>query len=101
MRAGYFKENRDNGKASTIDGTEEANDTAWRAASAGVRVRMPDQSDLQATVFTDVETFHSNFLAVPASTPARNIGRMTLTQTVPTTSVGGMAQWSRALGTKH
>lgn len=101
VRAGYFNENRDNGKASTIDGTEEANDTTWRAASAGVRVRMPDQSDLQATVFTDDETFHSNFLAVPASTPPRNIGRMTLTQTVPTTSVGGMAQWSRALGTKQ
>jgi len=101
VRAGYFNENRDNGKASTIDGTEEANDTTWRAASAGVRVRMPDRSDLQATVFTDVETFHSNFLAVPASTPARNIGRMTLTQTVPTTSVGGMAQWSRALGPKQ
>ena len=101
VRAGYFNENRDNGKASTIDGTEEANDTTWRAVSAGVRVRMPDQSDLQATVFTDVETFHSNFLAVPASTPPRNIGRMTLTQTVPTTSVGGMAQWTRALGPKQ
>ena len=101
VRAGYFDENRDNGKASTIDGTEEANDTIWRAVSGGVRVRMPDQSDLQATVFTDFETFHSNFLAVPASTPPRNIGRMTLTQTVPTKSVGGMVQWSRALGTKH
>ena len=101
LRAGYFDENRDNGKASTIDGTEEANDTTWRSASAGVRVRLPDQSDLQATVFTDVETFHSNFLAVPASTPPRNIGRMTLPQTVPTTSVGGMAQWSRAFGAKQ
>ena len=102
VRGGYFHENRDNGKASTIDGTEEANDTTWRAASAGVRVRTAGQSELQATVFTDVETFHSNFLAVPApTTPPRNIGRMTLTQKVPTTSVGGMAQWSRALGTKQ
>jgi len=101
VRAGYFDEHRDNGKASTIDGTEEANDTTWRTASGGVRVRMPDASELQATLFTDVETFHSNFLAVPASTPPRNIGRMTLTQTVPTTSVGGMVQWSRAFGTKQ
>ena len=99
VRAGYFDEHRDNGKASTIDGTEEANDTTWRAASGGVRIRLPDASDLQATVFTDIETFHSNFLAVPASTPPRNIGRMTLTQTVPTTSVGGMVQWARAFGT--
>ena len=77
VRAGYFNENRDNGKASTIDGVEEGNDTTWRAASAGVRVRMPGQSELQATLFTDVETFHSNFLAVPLTTPARNIGRTT------------------------
>jgi outer membrane receptor protein involved in Fe transport len=101
FRAGYFDERRDNGKASTIDGTEEANDTTWRSASGGVRIRLPDQSDLQATVFTDVETFHSNFLAVPAVTPARSIGRMTLRQTVPTTGVGGMAQWSRAFGGAH
>jgi outer membrane receptor protein involved in Fe transport len=101
VRTGYFDENRNNGKASTIDGTEEANDTIWRAYSGGVRARMPDQSELQATVFTDIETFHSNFLAVPAATPPRSIGRMTLTQTVPTKNVGGMVQWSRALGTKH
>ena len=69
VRAGYFDEERDNGKASTIDGTEEANDTTWRSVSGGVRVRLPDQSDLQATIFTDVETFNSNFLAVPAATP--------------------------------
>jgi outer membrane receptor protein involved in Fe transport len=100
-RVGYFDENRDNGKASTIDGTEEANDTIWRAYSGGVRARMPDQSELQATVFSDVETFHSNFLAVPAANPPRSIGRMTLTQTVPTHSAGGMVQWSRAFGTKQ
>ena len=101
VKAGYFDENRDNGKASTIDGTEEANDTTWRSLSGGVRLRLPDQSDFQATVFTDGETFHSNFLAVPASTPPRSIGRMTLTQTVPTKSVGGMVQWSRVLGPKQ
>lgn len=98
VRAGYFDENRDNGKLSTIDGTEEANDTTWKSASGGLRIRMADESDLQATIFTDVETFHSNFLAVPAATPARSVGRMTLTQTVPTTAVGGMVQWARAIG---
>jgi len=101
FRAGHFDERRDNGKASTIDGTEEANDTTWRSLSGGVRVRLPDQSDLHAAVFADVETFHSNFLAVPAATPARSIGRMTLRQTVPTTGVGGMAQWSRAFAGMH
>ncbi len=101
VKAGYFNEQRDNGKASTIDGTEEANDTTWRSLSAGARLRLPDESDLQATIFTDAETFHSNFLAVPASTPPRNIGRMTLAQRVPTDSVGGMVQWSRVLGPKQ
>ncbi len=94
-RAGYFDEHRANGKASTIDGTEEGNTTRSTSASAGVRMRLPDESDLQATVFADRERFHSNFLAVPAATPARSLGRMTLTQTVPTTGVGGMVQWSR------
>lgn len=101
VRGGYFREERDNGKASTIDGTEEANDTTWRTMNGGVRLRLPDQSDLQATVFSDVGTFHSNFLAVPAATPARSIGRMTLRQKVPTDGFGGSVQWSRALGRRQ
>ena len=47
-------------------------------------MRLPDESTLQANVFVDVETFRSNFLAVPAATPPRSIGRMTLNQRVPT-----------------
>ena len=67
VRVGYFDENRDNGKASTIDGTEEANDTTWtsrqrRRAGRGCRTR----AICRRRVFTDFETFHSNFLAVPA-----------------------------------
>ena len=95
IRAGHFRENRDNGKASTIDGTEEANSTRWTSVSGGVRIVLRDQSDLQATLYSDFETFRSNFLAVPAATPPRSIGRMTLNQRVPTTGVGGMAQWSK------
>ena len=67
FRAGYFREDRDNGKHSTFDGTEEVNDTRWKTASGGVRIVLPDQSDLQARLFTDYETFFSNFLAVPAA----------------------------------
>jgi outer membrane receptor protein involved in Fe transport len=86
---------------STIDGTEEANRTRWTSASGGVRMLLPDQSDLQARVFSDFETFHSNFLAVPAATPPRSTGRMTLNQRVPTTGVGGVVQWGRAFGARH
>jgi outer membrane receptor protein involved in Fe transport len=101
LRGGYFREERENGKASTIDGTDEANDTTWKNVSGGVRVRMPDESDLQINVFTDFARFRSNFLAVPAATPPRSIGRMTLNQTVPTTGVGGMGQWSKTLGSRQ
>jgi outer membrane receptor protein involved in Fe transport len=100
VRAGYFAENRDNGKASTFDGTEEANSTRWKHGSGGFRVLLPDQSDLQARVFGDFETFRSNFLAVPAppAVPvARSVGRMTLNQRVPTTGAGAGVQWSKAL----
>ena len=69
VRGGYFREERDNAKITTIDGTEEANDTTWKTVSGGVRATLPDSSDLQARVFIDFETFHSNFLAVPRPTP--------------------------------
>jgi outer membrane receptor protein involved in Fe transport len=101
VRAGYFHEDRDNGKASTIDGTEEANSTTWKSASAGVQVRLPDDSSLHVNGFVDVTRFRSNFLAVPAATPPRSIGRMTLNQRVPATSFGGTAQWWRPIGGMH
>jgi outer membrane receptor protein involved in Fe transport len=102
VRGGYFREERDNAKTTTIGPIRaEANDTLWKSASAGVRMTLPDHSDLQARVFLDWETFHSNFMAVaagpaPTFTP-RTIGRMTLLQRVPTDGVGFMAQWSKAL----
>src|SRR4029077_13874214 len=101
VRAGYFDENRKNGKSSTIDGTPEANDTIWRSASGGMRQVLPDGSELSATVYGDSETFHSNFLAVPAAVPPRSVGRMTLRQTVPGLGTGANVRWSRALGGSH
>jgi outer membrane receptor protein involved in Fe transport len=96
FRGGYFKENRVNGKVGEI------NDTKWTAVGGGVRVHLPDESDLQATVFTDDNTFHSTFLAVnpaPYNTRApRSIVRLATDQSVPTDAVGTMVQWSRAIG---
>lgn len=100
VRGGYFHEERDNGKFSTFDGTEEGNDTTWKTVAGGVRVTLPDYSDLQARIFYDDETFHSNFLAVP-NLVTRAIGRMTLLQEVPTTGLGAMVQWSKALTSKY
>ena len=100
VRGGYFREERDNAKKSTFDGTPEGNDTTWKSASGGVRILLPDQSDLQGRVFADVATFRSNFLAVPNAV-TRAIGRMTLDQRVPSKGFGGMAQWSRAFGGRN
>ena len=94
VRTGYFSENRGNGKIGEI------NDTQWKSASGGVRVRLPDESDLQASASTDVEDFHSTFLAVTApsaTVAARSIVRLTVDQRVPTKAFGSAAQWGKAL----
>jgi iron complex outermembrane receptor protein len=101
MRAGHFREERINAKQSTIDGTDEKNDTSWTSVNGGVRAAMGSGGEIEAALFTDFETFRSNFLAVPAATPPRSIGRMTLNQRVPSSAVGGMVNWSRVFGSRQ
>jgi outer membrane receptor protein involved in Fe transport len=108
-RVGYFRENRHNGKATTFDAAgnnlgdqiQEENDTTWKTSSFGLRAQLPDQSQLQATIFTDNNLFNSSFLAVPVATPARSIGRLSYRQVVPTKGVGGMVQWTRAISSRE
>jgi outer membrane receptor protein involved in Fe transport len=103
FRVGYFREERDNAKKVIFPNNPtipEANDTSWTAVSGGVRMILPDSSSLQARVFGDVETFRSNFLAVP-DLVKRDQARVTLNQRVPTNGFGGMVQWSRALGSRN
>ena len=98
FRTGYFTEKRSNGKIGEI------NDTRWTTISGGVRLRLPDSSDLQANVFGDVEKFHSTFLAVTApsaTVAARSLVRLSTDQHVPTNGVGWTVQWSRAVGQFH
>ena len=102
-RGGYFSEDRINAKGPTTVGViipSESNDTIWKSLSGGVRIRMPDDSTLQARVWGNFETFHSNFHGLTAA-PSRNGSRLTLLQRVPTNDTGGMVQWSRALGTRN
>jgi outer membrane receptor protein involved in Fe transport len=91
-RAGYFTEDRNNGKVG------EVNDTQWTTASGGIRARLGDQSDLQANLFIDRSRAHFNFLAVTNATTTRNVVRLATDQNVPTDGVGGMAQWTRSFG---
>jgi len=100
FRGGYFDEDRLNAKYSTFDGAPEGNDTTWKSVSGGLRASLPDQSDLQARVFADFETFNSSFLAVP-NLVTRATGRTSLRQQVPTDAVGGMVQWSKAVSTRQ
>jgi outer membrane receptor protein involved in Fe transport len=95
LRTGFFSEDRGNAKIT------EVNDTEWWSVNGGVRLRLPGESDLQASIFVDNSTFHSNFVAVPATTPPRNSVRLTVDQTVPTDGIGGMAQWSKSIGTSN
>jgi outer membrane receptor for ferrienterochelin and colicin len=95
FRGGYFTENRSNARIM------ENNDSKWWTASGGLRVQLPDQSALQAQVFTDLTRFRSTFLSVPPATPPRSIGRLFLLQRVPTEAAGAMVQWSRPFGGNH
>ena len=97
-RADFFNESRQNGKRSTIDGTPEQNDTEWLSARGGGRTILRGGSELRADVFGDHVRFRSNFLAVPAATPPRSVGRMTLDQFVPSSSVGAAGQWTGTAG---
>ena len=101
LRVGHFREDRVNGKASTIDGTDEQNDTRWTSVSGGVRRYTAQAGMFEASVFADVEKFRSNFLAVPATTPPRNVGRMTLNQVVPSNAAGAAVNWSKPVGSRH
>ena len=95
FRAGYFSESRVNGKVG------EVNDTRWTTLNGGVRARLADGSDLQARVFADVSRAHFNFLAVTNAATTRNVVRLATDQNVPTNGVGGMAQWSKSIGSSN
>jgi iron complex outermembrane receptor protein len=92
VRAGYFSEQRNNGKIG------ELNDTRWTTVNGGVRMRLPDSSDLQARAFADFQRAHFNFLAVTNAATARNLVRLATDQNVPTNGVGGTAVWTRSIG---
>ena len=80
VRGGYFSEDRINAKGPTTTGLivpSELNNTIWKSVSAGVLIRMPDDSDLQARAWGNFETFHSNNHGLTAA-PSRNGSRLTL-----------------------
>ena len=104
VRGGYFSEDRINAKGATTTGwivPSELNNTIWKSVSTGVRIRLPDESDLQARAWGNFETFHSNNHGLVAAPGSRNGSRITLMQRVPANDTGGMVQWSKALGPRN
>src|SRR6185295_18498312 len=95
FRAGYFSENRNNGKVG------ELNDTRWTTLNGGVRTRLGDGSDLQVRVYGDISRAHFNFLAVTNAATTRNIVRLATDQNVPTNGVGGTGVWTKTIGTRN
>lgn len=95
FRVGNFGENRGNGKI------DEVNDTQWTSLSGGIRSELKDGSDVQATLYGDIEHFHSTFEAVPATNPPRSIDRLSIDQHVPTHAYGSVVQWSKALSASN
>jgi outer membrane receptor protein involved in Fe transport len=94
-RVGYFREDRDNGKIG------EGNDTRWTSFSGGARIKLPDQSDLQARLFGDIQRAHYNFLAVSNAATLRDFVRLATDQRVPVNGFGGMVQWQKVIGTRQ
>ena len=54
---GYFEEDDDNGKSPPSGRRRGIDDSTWKYVSGGVRLRLPDASTLQGTMFGDRKTF--------------------------------------------
>lgn len=98
---GHFRERRDNGKHTTFGPrVDERNATDLTSASAGVRLNLPDLSDVQAAVFVDDESFQTNSIAV-VDAVHRTSARLGFDHVVPSRGWGGVLQWARPITTVH
>ena len=88
-RGTYYEESRDNGTPLQFNNTDTG------SFATGGRLRTTDGSEWTATVFGDVQGFHSTFSSQAAD---RNSETLALDQRVPTTSVGAALTWGRAFG---
>jgi outer membrane receptor protein involved in Fe transport len=79
-----------------VNGTRlQVNDTRAGSVAAGGRLRTADGSEWSAQVDAQLQTFRSTFTSQAAD---RTSERLTLDQTVPSTSVGGAFGWLKRFG---
>jgi outer membrane receptor protein involved in Fe transport len=92
VRGEIFGESRTNGTPL------QTNRTHLRNLSAGANFGTTDFGEFVFRVYGGTQVFDQNFTAVAAN---RNSEALTRVQRVPSQSVGGTFQWSRAVGAKH
>jgi iron complex outermembrane recepter protein len=85
----YFEEDRHNGTRLQV------NDTRSGSIAGGGTLRTPDGSEWKATVFAQMQEFHSTF---STQAPDRQSETLALDQRSPSDSVGAMLSWSRRFG---
>ena len=93
FRAGYFTESRDQRQGRRGE-RHEVDDAERRRPRAPARTRAISRRACSSTS----QRAHFNFLAVTNPATTRNVVRLATDQHVPTNGVGGMAQWSKAIG---
>ena len=92
VRGEIFGESRTNGTPL------QTNRTHLRNLSAGANFETTDFGNFTLRAHGGTQLFDQNFTAVAAN---RNSESLTRVQRVPSQSVGGMFQWSRAVGTSN
>jgi outer membrane receptor protein involved in Fe transport len=85
----FFDEDRHNGTRLQI------NDTQSGSIATGATLSTSDGSEWKATVFSQIQAFHSTFSTQAAD---RNSETLALDQRSPSSTVGGSFSWSRRFG---
>jgi outer membrane cobalamin receptor len=89
LAGNFFEEARGNGTPLQFNHTDTG------ALSVGGRVGGADTGEVSFAVFADLQEFVSTF---STQAPDRNAETLALHQRVPSTSAGGLLQWSRRFG---
>ncbi len=92
IRGEIFGESRTNGTPL------QTNRTHLRNLSAGANFETADFGNFNFRAYGGTQLFDQNFSAVAAN---RNNETLTRVQRVPSQSIGGMFQWTRAVGANH
>ena len=92
LRGSLFDESRENGTPL------QTNNTYIRQVTVGTDLQSPRYGSFSARGFALTQTYNQDFSAIAED---RNSEALTRSQRVPAQQVGGLSQWSRALGLRQ